>query len=860
MYSASYLRDKVFRVFTSESFVPRSLLNLRQLSLLVLVLVCVPGLSVAAPASIRVVLDDNYPPYVFRGGDGQPQGILKDLWALWSERTGIAVEFQAMDWANAQATMQAGQADVIDTMFETEERKKLYEFSAPYARIEVPIYFDQSIGGIVDAASLKGFTVGIKQGDACVDFLSDRGIANFEFFPSYEALVKAAGRQEVRVLCIDQPPASYFFNREGIADNFRHSPALYVGEFHWAVAKGNQAMLQLVTDGFKRISAEERAAIDTRWLGQPLNAGGVWRVVAQYGAYLGLGVVGLIVLLGAGNWVLRRRVRERTAALEATLAELQEKEQHFRNLANGGSTLIWTSGLDKGCNYFNEPWLQFTGRTLAQERGSGWADGVHPDDVSSCLKTYDSAFDQHQPFSMTYRLRRADGEYRWLRDDGNPRFDSKGNFLGYIGFCVDITEQKENANELNIYRRHLELLVDERTRELAAAKDAAEAANIAKTAFLANMSHEIRTPLNAITGMAHLIRRGGLSPEQAVKLDKLESASSHLLNVINAILELSKIEAGKFDLEMRELRVDEIIANVTAMLHERTAAKKLALTCDIGALPACLMGDPTRLQQALLNYAGNAVKFTEKGQICISVRLEAEDAQSALLRFEVSDSGIGIRPEVLDKLFSAFEQADNSTTRKYGGTGLGLAITRRLARLMGGEAGARSVPGQGSSFWFTARLGKIKPPGEFSVDEDVGPASEQLRRFCRGRRILLVEDEPINREITLSLLRDAGLNVDVATDGIEALDLVASHCYDLILMDIQMPRMDGLEATRQIHGRPNGELVPVLALTANAFSDDRAKCLAAGMNDFVTKPVVPEVLFAKCLRWLQHEEKQPLMA
>ena len=836
------------------------ILNLRRLVLLAVV---AAGLAVAvpvaaAPASIRVVLDDNYPPYTFRDADGRPQGILKDLWDLWAERTGIAVDFRAMDWAKAKATMAAGEADVIDTIFKTEERTKIYDFSAPYATIEVPIYFDRSIGGIVDAASLKGFSVGVKAGDACIDFLSARGIANFQYFPSYESLVKAAGRQEVKVLCIDQPPAVYFFNREGIADSFRHSPSLYVGQFHWAVAKGNAAMQRLVAEGFARISAEERQAIETRWLGEKL-AGGPWPLVVRYGSYLALAIAGIILLLGAGNWVLRRRVGERTAALAATLAELQESEQHFRNLANGGSTLIWTSGLDMGCNYFNEPWLRFTGRRLDEELGSGWQQGVHPDDLATCLETYQSAFAARQPFSMEYRLRRTDGEYRWLRDDGNPRFDSKGGFLGFIGFCVDITEQKANTSELNIYRRHLELLVDARTRELEAAKDAAEAANVAKTAFLANMSHEIRTPLNAISGMAHLIRRGGLSHEQKLRLDKLESASSHLLNVINAILELSKIEAGKFDMEARAVHIDEIVGNVSAMLHERAAARKLAMTSDIGPLPDFLAGDPTRLQQALLNYAGNAIKFTEAGRIGLSVRLVEEDRNSALLRFEVSDTGIGIRPEVLDKLFSAFEQADNSITRKYGGTGLGLAITRRLAELMGGEAGASSRPGEGSTFWFTARLSKLKSSvgGEGDADE---PMVEQLKRHCAGQRILVVDDEPINREITHSLLQDAGLAVDVAEDGLAALALVDERDYDLILMDVQMPQMDGLEATRQIRGRPHGERLPILALTANAFADDRAACLAAGMNDFVSKPVVPEVLFGKCLRWLRHEERQTTTA
>jgi PAS domain S-box-containing protein len=806
------------------------------------------------PTSIRVVLDDNYPPYIFRNASGETQGILKDLWGLWSQRSGIAVEFQPMDWAKARAVMESGKADVIDTIFETEKRREIYDFSKPYAAIEVPIYFHHSIGGITDAASLKGFTVGIKEGDACVDYLRAQGIEDFRFYPSYESLVNAAGQQAVRVLCIDKPPATYFFNRSGIADDFRHSPPLYVGEFHWAVAKGNQVLMQVIADGFARITPEERKAIEERWLGKMLNDG-LWPGLARYASYLLLGVMAVIAALFAWSWALRRRVSERTSDLSATLNALRESEQHFRTLANGGSTLIWTSGLDRSCNYFNEPWLRFTGRTLAQEMGRGWLEGIHPDDGEACLKTYVSCFDKRQPFSMEYRLHRADGEYRWIRDDGNPRYDSQGEFLGYIGFCVDISEQKANVNELNIYRRHLERLVDERTSELAAAKAAAETANIAKSAFLANMSHEIRTPLNAITGMAHLIRRGGLSPEQARRLDKLDAAGGHLLEVINAILELSKIEAGKFDLEEREVRIDHVLANVASILHDRASDKGLDFSTEIEPLPVRLAGDATRLQQALLNYATNAIKFTEKGSVSVRVSVQEECDDSALLRFEVADTGIGISQDTMAKLFSAFEQADNSTTRKYGGTGLGLAITQRLARLMGGDAGALSSPGQGSTFWFTARLRKLASEGATTECPSEYSASDQLRRDCPGRRILLVEDEPINREITLSLLDDVLLVVDIAEDGIVAVDLVRCNKYDLVLMDIQMPRMDGLEATRQIRGLPNGATVPILALTANAFADDKAACLAVGMNDFVAKPVDPEALFAVCLQWLRCEGK-----
>jgi PAS domain S-box-containing protein len=426
---------------------------------------------------------------------------------------------------------------------------------------------------------------------------------------------------------------------------------------------------------------------------------------------------------------------------------------------------------------------------------------------------------------------------------------------GFYVLVTDITSIKLAQAEIERHRDHLEEIVAERTVQLENAKAAAEAANVAKSSFLANMSHEIRTPLNAIVGMVHLMRRSGIPHEQVERLDKIDTASQHLLELINAILDLSKIEAGKFTIEESDVSVGSITANVASILNQRVREKGLSLLIDNEPLPDCLLGDSIRLQQALLNYVTNAVKFTETGKITLRTRVIDDTAETVLLRFEVQDTGIGISAETLPRLFTSFEQADNSITRDYGGSGLGLAITKRLAELMDGEVGAESTPGIGSTFWFTARLKKGRKDAltdSVSLDE----AESLLKERFAGWQILVVDDEPTNREITQMLLEDVGLMVETAEDGAEAIRKAQNKPYALIFMDMQMPHIDGPEATRQLRQAPSCQQTPIIAMTANAFAEDRQLCFNAGMNDFLSKPFSPERLYAITAKWLiRHSEK-----
>jgi PAS domain S-box-containing protein len=537
---------------------------------------------------------------------------------------------------------------------------------------------------------------------------------------------------------------------------------------------------------------------------------------------------------------LEELVLERTAELARAKEKAEKAVQAFRLQHDFLNTLVETipnplfykdsEGRYTGCNaafesYLGKPRSEIIGKTVFDMATTEIASRYHHKDRELLA----NPGTQH----YTWKVPRANGTIGDVIFDKATIHDSEGKVIGLLGVVTDITDLVEARKE-------------------------AEIANEAKGEFLANMSHEIRTPLNGIIGMSELLLATDLNPEQQQYAQTVVTCGDALLTVINDILDFSKIEAGKLQFTIVDFDLQQLMADLHKIVGFHAARKGLQFHFSIAPqVPSLLKGDPTRLSQILLNLATNAVKFTESGRVTIAVTLKTETSTWATLHFKVCDTGIGIAPEQSHRLFQSFSQIDGSFSRKYGGTGLGLAISKKLVEMMGGSIGVESRENNGSIFWFEVILGK--------QIESAPMVSEltELARLMGDRtaeqsiRILLVEDNFINQTVVLHILKNLGCEVVAVDNGQQALDAIQDKGFDLVFMDVQMPEMDGLEATRAIRewedspaGRARQRRVPIIALTAHAMVGDRQKCIDAGMDDYLAKPVVPATLAAKIKEWM----------
>ncbi len=516
---------------------------------------------------------------------------------------------------------------------------------------------------------------------------------------------------------------------------------------------------------------------------------------------------------------MRKRHTNTPEKLPSSERKIDQGERLFRSLADAIPQIVWTARPDGRLDYFNQRWITYTGLTLKQTQLGYWRLAIHPNDLQPFIDRWTNALESGEAFEVEYRLKRAsDGVYRWHLHRISPLKDVNGHIVKWVGTSTDIEDQKQ-------------------------AQAAAESANRAKSDFLANMSHELRTPLNGILGYAQiLLRDATLGERQVTGLRVIQQSGEQLLTLINDVLDFAKIEAGKQELSLTDIPLARFLRIIAEIISVKAEQKGLAFICDSAPdLPGGIRADEKRLRQALLNLLANAVKFTDQGQVTLRVRF----FPPSRLRFEVQDTGIGIREEQLESIFQPFEQGGEAQ-RRLGGSGLGLAISQRFVRLMGGEIKVESRIGHGSSFWFELELPvvavEIAPPSAAGIVSGYqGPR----------KKVLIVDDVAENRAVVVDMLGQIGFQMAEAASGSEGLEQAQALRPDLILMDIVMPEMGGLEAARRLRQLPAQKEVPIIAVSASTSGGDQESSLAAGMNAFQPKPIDFDLLLAQIASLLQ---------
>ncbi|GLK91855.1 response regulator [Pseudomonas turukhanskensis] len=925
---------------------------------------------VAAHPVVRVgVQRGGWEPFDVFGEQGQHTGISGDYLALLGQRLGIRFEtVQLADWAAVQEALRAGQIDLLPSVAKTEARLARMTFTESYltsnslifTRHELPIHRTED---------LVGKRVAIERGYVTEDLLRAAvPQAQVIEVTSAEEALRAVSSGGADAYIGNMIVASYLVRKLSLANiETRGESGLLRSELHFSVRRDWPLLVTVLNKGLDSLEREEREQILDRWL--PPLAVFNWQSLFIVGWPYMLGVLAALVVVVLWNRHLRTQIRQRRLAE----AEVVRQRSTLLAIINAIPDPIWFKDIQGRYLGINQACAELFGHNSEQVLGKRDHELLNLEWAAKREEHDYTAITRDGTYESEGKVRYPDGH--WVVFDTLRTIfrDDRGVPLGLVGVSRDITARKQAE------------------AAMADAKELAEEAARLKSDFLANMSHEIRTPMNAIIGMAHLAQKTELQPRQRDYVDKIQQASQHLLGVINDILDFSKIEAGKLGIEHIDFNLQQVLENVANLIGEKVAGKHLELVFNLDPkLPLQLVGDPLRIGQILINYANNAVKFTERGEIELLIRAEQQNAEQVQVYFAVRDTGIGISHEQLERLFESFQQADSSTTRKYGGTGLGLAICKRLAEAMGGRVGVQSQAGRGSLFWCRLPLGisterqqvlQAQPSlrgrkvlvvddndsarrvlhdmlvgMSFRVETAISGAAalrqvqlaDQGRPFdlvlldwqmpemdgietarqlqdlalqaqprllmvtahgreevlhearqagvddvllkplnasvlldavvstlashngeaaaapraalatglpnLAGKRVLLVEDNELNREVACGLLEESGLQIEQAEHGGEAVEILLARgggYFDLVLMDMQMPVLDGIAATRRLRAEHQFAQLPIIAMTANAMPADRERCLEAGMDDHLGKPLDPDQLWRTLAHWLR---------
>ncbi len=792
--------------------------------LVVVWLLAAGAVTAAEPATqparaLSVVMDDNYPPYVFRDASGSLRGILVDRWQLWTKRTGRAAELHAMDWGEAQRRFVAGEFDVIDTIFGNESRQRIFEFSEPYARIDVPLFFHKDISGIQDAADAKGFVVAAKAGDAVIEVLKSQGVTTILEFNSYEAIISAAAAGKVKVFTVDRPPALYYLNRMGIAEQFHETKPLYVGEFHRAARKGNRALLNTVERGFTMISDQENAEIDRRWLGSPILGEVPWRIIGFAGG--GTGAVVLVLFLWV--WSLRRSVALRTA-------ELRLSEERLRLAMDATSDGLWDWNVKTDVGYFSPGYYRMLGYEPGgfPMSGDAWTERIHPDDRERTLAANRNCIENRTAdFEVEFRMKTKDGQWKWIMGRGSAvARDAAGRATRMVGTHVDISERKRAEEE--------RIRLEEQLRQ----SQKMEAVG----GLAGGIAHDLNNLLTPILGYAEMLEMGlPQGDDRREDVLQIQRAAERARDLNRQLLAFGR----KQMLELKPIDLRLVLTSAERMLR-RTIREDVRIELALPSSLGIVRADVGQIEMVLMNLAVNAQDAMPRGGVLtLGLQNATVDVAGAAgtpgmtpgryIVLTASDTGIGMNKETQARIFEPF-----FTTKAPGrGTGLGLSTVYGIIKQHGGYVKVESDIRRGTTF-------RIYIPRVTETPEAAAPSSPSAGpNRGAGETILLVEDNEVVRNMTCRLLRDWGYTVLAAGTVEQADDIIDATVgpIHLLLTDVIMPTMNGHELYEHLRTRRPG--LKVIFMSGYASDVIAPHGVMDEGVQFIQKPFSSAALFQK---------------